>query len=375
MLFAPYLYHFITNVRGLTLVEFALLQSFYYCVAVSLEIPSGVLADRLGRKHTLVAGALLAMAGSCIRILAFDFWVFALAEFCFASALALVSGADSALLYDSLAADGRSHEYARYEGLVQAVWLGFGAAGMLLTDAFLIIDGDPTLAFVAHATLAGISTLFALAMKEPPIGQRLSTREITVGVMRDVIHVPGILRLLAYSAGIFILLRAAIILFFNPVLESKGIPVHFYGTALATVNVIGAIAAWQSHAIMARIGERLFLFAMPAALVAMYLLLIPADAPIAVALFCVQGAVIGAYPTAVRTMLNRLVPQAARRATTLSVESMACRLIYAVVVVLLGWSLEAFTLAQALLISVSIGCLPFMLMALLQRENPATKRA
>jgi predicted MFS family arabinose efflux permease len=192
-------------------------------------------------------------------------------------------------------------------------------------------------------------------------------REITTGAFRDVVQIPGILRLLAYSAGVFILLRAAIILFFNPTLADKGIPVAFYGTALAIVNVAGALMAWRAHHIMKAWGEKVFLFLMPASMVAMYLLLIPANASVAIGLFCIQGAVIGAYPMAVRTMLNRLVPSAQKRATILSFESLACRLGYGGVVIFCAWTLDELPLSLALSTTALVGCVPFVLMWLLPR--------
>jgi len=374
VLFAPYLFTFVTATRGLSVFEFGLLQSIYYFVAVTLEVPSGVIADRFGRKHTLVLGSILAMAGSLLRIVAFDFWVFAVAEVLFATALALVSGADSAILFDSLDADGRASEYSRYEGLVQSSWLALTAVGMTLTDWYLVKGDDPTLAFAATAVMAGMSVGCALAMHEPPVHRRLGVREITTGALRDVAQIPGILRLLAYSAGVFVLLRAAIILFFNPTLADKGIPVDFYGTALAIVNIAGAIVAWRSHRIMEVVGERAFLFLMPASMVAMYLLIIPASAPFAIALFCIQGAVLGAHPMAVRTILNRMVPSAQRRATTLSVESLVCRLCYGTAVVAFAWTLEVLSLYQAIAIVAVAACLPFVVMLLLPRALPAQEK-
>ena len=94
-----------------------------------------------------------------------------------------------------------------------------------------------------------------------------------------------------------------------------------------------------------------------------------ANAPVAVALFCLQGAVLGAYPMAVRTMLNRLVPSAEKRATTLSFESLACRLCYGVVVIFFAWVMELLSLAQALPIVGLIGCVPFALMWILPRAT------
>ncbi|MBC8340470.1 MAG: hypothetical protein H8E63_02275 [Proteobacteria bacterium] len=197
--------------------------------------------------------------------------------------------------------------------------------------------------------------------------KRLGMREITAGALRAVFEIPGLLRLLAYSAGVFMLLRAAIILFFNPTLSDKGVPVALFGTALAIVNVVGAVVAWRSHRIMNLVGEKLFLFLMPASMVTMYVLMVPANAPVAVALFCVQGAVLGAYPMAVRSMLNRLVPSAQKRATTLSIESLACRLCYGIAVIFLAWTLDVLSVNQALPVVAAICCIPFLLMAVLPR--------
>ncbi len=374
ILFAPYLYTYVTHTRGLGIAEFGALQSLYYCTAVALEVPSGVVADRFGRKYTLVLGALLASLGSAFRVMAHDFWLFALAEVCYASALALVSGADSALLFDSLASDGREEEYPRAEGIGQSSWLAATAIGMPLTDYFLIRDGDSELAFWATGALSLVSLFCALAMKEPPLANRQAAREITFGAVRDVVRVPGILRLLVYSTGVFILLRAAIILFFNPALAQAGVPVHTYGSVLALVNVVGAITAWRTDTLMKRFGDRLFLILMPTTLVVMYLLLIPVDTPIVAMLFGIQGAVFGSYPVAIRTLLNRLVPSPQRRATILSFESLGCRLVYAVMVLVIAGVLDAQGLQRALAVTVIAGCVPFAAMPLLARAEASVAR-
>jgi predicted MFS family arabinose efflux permease len=355
-------------VRGLSITEFGLLQALYYTTAVVLEVPSGVIADRWGRKGTLVAGALLAALGSLLRVFAESFPVFAAAEICFASSLALTSGADSAIVYDSLAGEGREDEYARAEGAGQASWLAATGLGLPLTDLLLVRNGDPVLAFVATGVLALVGGGCALMMKEPPRGERQSALEITAGAVRDVVRIPGILRLLMYSAGVFLLLRAAIILFFNPSLEQAGIPVNLYGTVLAAVNIVGAAAAWQSHRVLEAIGERRFLFLMPTAMILMYALLIPAGTPWVVGIFCIQGAVLGAYPVVIRTILNRRVASPARRATTLSFESMACRLVYALGVMGIATSLEVGGLAIALAVTPLLGGILLLSMRLLPRS-------
>jgi MFS family permease len=60
--------------RGLTLAEIALLEAIFHIVTLGMEIPTGAVADRWGRRTSIVLGAI----GSTVSILLFGlatgFW-------------------------------------------------------------------------------------------------------------------------------------------------------------------------------------------------------------------------------------------------------------------------------------------------------------
>jgi MFS family permease len=358
LLFIPYAFHFLTAVRGLDAFEYGLIMGVFYTTCVLLEVPSGVVADRLGRRPTLVLGALFSALGCVAFAQGHGFWLFALAEVCLATSTALVSGADSALLYDSLAAEGRETEYLRMEGAAQASWLVSSAVGLPLADLFLVQGDDPTAAVWATAALASLGVLAAFAMVEPPLTHRLSAREITRGAARDVAGIPGLLHLIIYSISVFVLLRIGITLYYNPVLTEAGVPIHRWGSILAAVNLAGGIAAWRAHRLIARLGERFVIAAMPVALGGMYAVMVWVQVPLVASLFVLQSLALGLHPVVVRNRLNRLVPGPERRATTLSIESLCCRLAVALAAVPIGWVLGAFGLSWALVTGIALGLAP-----------------
>ena len=368
MLFAPYIYIFMTEVRGLSPTEFGLFQLIYYWVVMVTEVPSGVVADRLGRKFSLVLGALVNGIGCWLFASAYSFSDFFVGEIFFALGTALISGADSAMLYDSLAAEHRETEYARAEGAGQMTWLVVTAIGMPLTDIYIVADHGPAPAYWITGALRFVGVIAALLMVEPPRARSLSAREITRAAIGDVARVPGILRLIVYSIGVFLLLRIAIVSFYNPVLSWQGVPREWFGRVLALVNVAGALTAWKTEALLRRFGERAAMLAMPVAIVVMFGLLLVLRMPAASLLFCIQGAVFGAYPLVTRTILNRLVKNADRRATVLSIESMACRVGMGVIALLAGWAIDAITLHAAILLALAGACLPFLALPFLKRE-------
>lgn len=99
---------------GLTLTQFAVLNAVWAASIVLLEVPSGALADRVGRKRMVVAATVLMILE--MSLLAFVplgnntlvFWVWVLNRCLSGAAEACASGADEALAYDSIPLNERT---------------------------------------------------------------------------------------------------------------------------------------------------------------------------------------------------------------------------------------------------------------------------
>ena len=244
-LYWAYMFHLVTAVRGLDATDYGLLKALYYLSVVALEFPLGVLADRIGRRTTLLLGALFNCLGCGLYVVALDFATFALAEVLFAFATAFASGATSALLYDSLASEGRASEFPLRQSRLWTVTLISGTLAFPLTDLLLVRGGDPTLAYAATGVISGIGMLCAAAIREPHLVRPAAT-QIALGALRDVIDTPQLARLLLWAGAVFVLMRAANSLLFNPVLAAAEMPVNLWGTVLAVVGLIGAFGAWRA---------------------------------------------------------------------------------------------------------------------------------
>jgi len=99
--------------RFLTFPEQAFFAAMVKIAVVLLELPTGVVADLLGKKKTLILGSFFTSIGF-ILLGAYPsremMWLFALLT---GLGMAFISGADSALTYDTLADEGREDEYPR----------------------------------------------------------------------------------------------------------------------------------------------------------------------------------------------------------------------------------------------------------------------
>jgi MFS family permease len=87
---------------GVPLGGILLLNAWFMAWNFLLEVPTGSVADRFGRKLSLCLGSALGVAGTLIYVSAPRIEVFVVGEIVFALSYTLNSGADEALLYDSL---------------------------------------------------------------------------------------------------------------------------------------------------------------------------------------------------------------------------------------------------------------------------------
>ena len=106
--------------HGLGLHDVFILKSVYSVAAVTLEIPSGYLADVWGRKKCLVSGCILFFIGYLVYSFTSSFTAFLGAELLLGIGQTLVNGADSALLYDTTVHYKRENEYLKYEGRINS---------------------------------------------------------------------------------------------------------------------------------------------------------------------------------------------------------------------------------------------------------------
>lgn len=132
---------------GLTLEQFALLNLVWALTIVILEIPSGAMADTIGRKNLLVfAGAcmVLEMGLLCFVPLgnpSLIFYAFLANRVLSGSAEAAASGADEALAYDALKKEGNPKDWGR----VLVRQMGWRSAGFVVAMSVGAAVYDPAL--------------------------------------------------------------------------------------------------------------------------------------------------------------------------------------------------------------------------------------
>lgn len=152
--------------RGFSLWEIGLAESVFHVVSLLCEVPSGMAADLLGRKKTLVSGGVCMVLQSLLMAFASDLFTICFAMGLNALAMTMFSGTTTALLYDSLKQEGCEEKYIQVSANSSQISMLANAIGSLasLLKRFLGFAGF----YLLSAAFEGVSTA-ALALMEEPI--------------------------------------------------------------------------------------------------------------------------------------------------------------------------------------------------------------
>jgi len=236
--------------KGLNLTEVGLLEGIAWTITAFLEVPTGAIADRWGRKASIAMGAslyglamflILAQALSPAFLLGYALWN---------SSTAFVSGADSALLYDSLKADGRAKEAAKQSGRYAAINQASQGVASLVGAAIATID--ITLCFTICGFLGLAAAALVLTIREPPRASEDGEKYIGYWknlktAVRIAARRPVVRALVLLSATIATVPLVVYYVLLQPYAVGVGLPLAGLGVVVIAVQLSTVIASWLAH--------------------------------------------------------------------------------------------------------------------------------
>lgn len=162
--------------NGLSTMDLFILQAGYSLASGIFEIPSGYMADVVGRKKTLVFGSMMGVFGFLIYVIYPGFWPFLLAEVIMGIGQSFISGSDSAMLYDSLQHSPKRDKYLKYEGRLTSLG-GFAETLAAVLGGVIATALSLNAVFVVQVGIAALAIPAALMLVEPPRTKLQKTKQ------------------------------------------------------------------------------------------------------------------------------------------------------------------------------------------------------
>lgn len=322
---------FLTLEKGFSLTQVTLAEGIFLVGVICLEVPTGAVADKWGRSRSMALGALC--LGGAVLIFAFteSFAILVTSFLLWSLAQALMSGADMALLFDTLRAAGEEARYERVFGRGQALnWAAAGIAVLMGGPVAALFDIRTTV-FLGAGTCV-LTALLAFSLREPPRKpldappQRYwQSIRMAFGEAWNTVDVRAVILL----AGTVSAALQAVHYVVQPYLLDRGVAVGVWFSVLqAPMILAGTVGALLAARLQGRAGTVAILFAVPligagtfATLAATPGLWAYAALPLLFALSSIL------HPVATGFVNRRIGSE--RRATVLSIQGMMTSLVMA----------------------------------------------
>ncbi len=147
--------------------ELSILDTFAFMIGFILEIPSGAIADLLGKKKTIILGLAIELIGTAIMAFGQTISLLGLGNSLAFAGLAFISGSMEALSYDSLVETKKESLFSKitssYYALTGLVFVIVSLVGGMLYRI------DPQYPWFGWAIFVGIALIISLFLTEPSV--------------------------------------------------------------------------------------------------------------------------------------------------------------------------------------------------------------
>jgi len=330
--------------------EIFVLKAIYSIAIVAMEIPSGWMADVWGRKKTLILGSILGSAGFVIYSFSYGFWAFVAAEVILGIGHSFVSGADSAMLYDSLKADKRTDKYIREEGRITSVG-NFAEAIAGVVGGFLAAISLRT-PFYFQFAVAAIAIPASLTMIEPKVhvAEHLHSIKKLVRNIRDMFVNDKNLRVAILLSAVTGTATLTFAWFVQPFFKAIGLPVEMFGIFWTALNLTVGVSSVFAYKIADFLGRKWSILMVIFLLTSGYILSGTFISYWGLGFLFLFYLVRGLATPIFKNYINEYT-ESGVRATMLSVRNFVIRITFAGIGPLLGYITDNVSLNKALMLA------------------------
>lgn len=259
---ALYFYHPVITLyfqqRGLNFVQINSLWAIIIGTMSLSEVPTGIIADKIGRKYSIIIALALQLSGEVIYIFANNYLLFALVSVIAGLGFAFSSGCFEAMIYDSLKEEGREEEMQKVAGLNNsfgqlAIIIGSFVCGFIAAD--LEMDSFISLIIITACSV-GIALLVSFFLKEPSTEYKRSEQSSFM-LLKDSLQLLKINKSLQKIIILSLLATPFVnylLNFYPPYFVQAKVPGVWFGIALSVAALLGVLTSKYAYLLEKNLG-------------------------------------------------------------------------------------------------------------------------
>jgi len=343
--------------HGLSLAQIMQLQAAYSLSVAIFEIPSGYIADLFGRKKTIVLSTLFSFFGFLIFSFFSGFNEFIIAEICVGIGGSLMSGSDTALMYDTLIEENEQKTYTKVEGKNYAI--GNFSESIAGVVGGLLAVNHLYLPVYLQTIILFFSIPISLSLIEPKVNKKLA---LSFQSIKNVLYFSLIknlkLKWLIIFSSFMGVATLSIAWLAQPFFQEINIPILYFGLLWALLNLTAGISSFNSH----KFNSKNNIFKYSIIMIVSFILLSIYQSLVGLIFIFIIYAVRGLVTPLLKNLININI-SSEKRATILSIRSFIIRISFATIAPFLGFIADKkslqysfFILTIIIIITLCLSC-------------------
>lgn len=237
--------------RGLDFIQINSLWGIITGTIFLAEIPTGIIADRIGRKQSIIVALILQLIGEIFFLFSQNYLHFVFISVIAGLGFAFQSGCTQALVYDSLKEENEENTMKQASGKIGAYYqtghvLGALASSIIVTQ---LTRYRITLAIIFTIISVGIALLISFLLKEPKTQYRhgeQSPSKLFSEVMNLIRSNKSLKRIILL--GVFTIPFVGYLRNLHPpYFQLSGVAPFWLGITLAVGGILGAFASKYAY--------------------------------------------------------------------------------------------------------------------------------
>lgn len=230
---------FFTVWGGIKFSQVMILQALHTLTVFLFEAPTGAIADRFGRKTCLVLAGLVTGIAAIIYGSYPNFRFFMLGAVLWGLGAALTSGADQAMVYDSLIELGEENRSKKILGR----WQSTGSVAIMVAaplGSLVAKYAGLRFTMILMSVPLFLGSILAMTFKEPQIGRRERTATYLQTIITGGKYLKRhkALQVLAFDYVSIAALSFFIVWIYQVVLERLNIPIQWFGFVCTMMTIL-----------------------------------------------------------------------------------------------------------------------------------------
>lgn len=324
--------------NDLSTTEIMILQAVYSLTIAILEIPSGFFADSYGRKNSILISTFFSFIGYILLSTYSGFNEYLIAEILLGIGGSLISGADSAIIYDTLIELDDEDSYTKIEGKNYAIG-NFSEAIAGILGGFLALSSIYLPIYIQTFVIM-LSIPIAFSLVEPKRTFKIATSLNSIlNIVKDTfIHNKKLKWYIIYSSAMG-MTTLSVAWFVQPFLSTIDMPLTYFGIIWAGLNIMAGLTSYYSYIFN---NSKLLIY------ISIYMSISLICLGFNISLFGLFFIALvylfrGIITPHLRNLIN-INTTSDRRATVLSLRSFMIRLSFALTAPLLGYITDIYTI-------------------------------